>query len=131
MDEFQDTNPQQARLLELVRSPDRFYAVGDVNQSIFGFRHAEPAGFERYRDQVEAAGSRLVPLHDNFRSRPQILRAVEKITAGAPGIEERTLLARREFANRARSGRGSDLRYGGRCGGGARDRSTLGGAPRG
>ena len=97
MDEFQDTNPQQARLLELVRSPDRFYAVGDVNQSIFGFRHAEPAGFERYRDQVEAAGSRLVPLHDNFRSRPQILRAVEKITAGAPGIEERTLLARREF----------------------------------
>ena len=100
MDEFQDTNPQQARLLELVRSPDRFYAVGDVNQSIFGFRHAEPAGFERYRDEVEASGSRLVPLHDNFRSRPQILRAVEKITDGAAGIEARTLVARREFASR-------------------------------
>ena len=99
MDEFQDTNPQQARLLELVRPPDRFYAVGDVNQSIFGFRHAEPAGFLRYRDEVEAAGSRLVRLEDNFRSRPQILRAVEAITAGAPGIEPRTLLARREFAS--------------------------------
>jgi len=98
MDEFQDTNPQQARLLELVRSPDRFYAVGDVNQSIFGFRHAEPAGFERYRGEVEAAGSRLVPLHDNFRSRPQILNAAETITTGAPGIERRTLVARREFA---------------------------------
>jgi ATP-dependent exoDNAse (exonuclease V) beta subunit len=99
MDEFQDTNPQQARLLELVRSPDRFYAVGDVNQSIFGFRHAEPAGFQRYRDQVEAAGSGLVRLEDNFRSRPQILSAIEKITAGAPGIEPRTLVARRNFAS--------------------------------
>ena len=98
MDEFQDTNPQQAWLLELVRSPNRFYAVGDVNQSIFGFRHAEPAGFERYRGEVEAAGSRLVPLHDNFRSRPQILNAAETITTGAPGIERRTLVARREFA---------------------------------
>ena len=31
--------------MELVRAPDRFYAVGDINQSIFGFRHAEPEGF--------------------------------------------------------------------------------------
>jgi ATP-dependent exoDNAse (exonuclease V) beta subunit len=98
MDEFQDTNPQQARLVELVRTAGRLYAVGDVNQSIFGFRHAEPAGFLRYRDEVEAAGGKLVRLEDNFRSRPQILRAVEKITAGAPGIEPRTLVAQREFA---------------------------------
>jgi len=98
MDEFQDTNPQQARLIELVRSPDRFYAVGDVNQSIFGFRHAEPASFRRYRDEVQAAGNRLVRLEDNFRSRPQILRAVEKIAIGAAGIEPRSLVARREFA---------------------------------
>ena len=97
MDEFQDTNPQQARLLDLVRSPDRFYAVGDVNQSIFGFRHAEPAGFERYRDEVRTAGRRLIPLEDNFRSRAQILSAVETVTDGAPGIEPRTLVAQREF----------------------------------
>ena len=97
MDEFQDTNPQQARLLDLVRSPDRFYAVGDVNQSIFGFRHAEPAGFERYRDEVRSSGRRLIPLEDNFRSRAQILSAVETVTDGAPGIEPRTLVAQREF----------------------------------
>jgi len=99
MDEFQDTNPQQARLLELVRSPDRFYAVGDINQSIFGFRHAEPAGFLRFRDQVEASGRKPVPLEDNFRSRPQILSAVETIIRGANGIEPRTLRAMREFAS--------------------------------
>src|SRR6185436_12584951 len=34
MDEFQDTNGQQAKLLQLLRPPDRFYAVGDINQSI-------------------------------------------------------------------------------------------------
>ena len=59
MDEFQDTNGQQNKLLELVRAPHRFYAVGDINQSIYGFRHAEPEGFSAYRDGVEKRGARL------------------------------------------------------------------------
>src|SRR5690606_1901768 len=66
MDEFQDTNGLQARLLELVRPPEGFYAVGDINQSIYGFRHAEPAVFARYRDEVEASGRPLVDLRENF-----------------------------------------------------------------
>ena len=98
MDEFQDTNGQQARLIELVRSDDRFYAVGDINQSIFGFRHAEPEGFRKYREQIEAADAHLVRLVANFRSRPEILRAVETIMAGAEGIEERRLVAEKRFA---------------------------------
>lgn len=93
MDEFQDTNGQQARLLELVRRSGRFYAVGDINQSIFGFRHAEPQVFRDYRDQVP----RRIDLDDNFRSRPEILRAVETIVRGAPGIEPRPLVAGRTF----------------------------------
>jgi ATP-dependent helicase/nuclease subunit A len=97
MDEFQDTNGQQARLIELIRPPDRFYAVGDINQSIFGFRHAEPAGFTAYRDDVQARGRHLVQLVDNFRSRAAILRAVETVTAGTPGIENRALVAGRNF----------------------------------
>ena len=130
MDEFQDTNPRQARLVELVRSADRFYAVGAMNQSILGFRHAEPAGFERFRDEVEAAGGKLVRLEDNFRSRPQILRAVEKITAGAAGIDRaawwrgassrrRAIWRWKRFARRRKTRRG------------ARNRSALGGAARG
>jgi ATP-dependent helicase/nuclease subunit A len=77
MDEYQDTNGQQAKLLNLLRPPDRFYAVGDINQSIYGFRHAEPRVFREYRDAVEQGGKRLVQLVENFRSRPEILRAVE------------------------------------------------------
>ena len=93
MDEFQDTNGQQARLLRLIRPPDRFYAVGDINQSIFGFRHAEPEGFLGYRNEVERTRRHLVELTDNFRSRPEILSAVETITHGIPGIEPRPLIA--------------------------------------
>lgn len=97
MDEFQDTNGQQARLMQLVRSRDNFYAVGDINQSIFGFRHAEPEGFARYQDEVAANRGRLVELTDNFRSRAQVLSAVESIGNGADGIVDRPLVARRAF----------------------------------
>ncbi|MBV9745971.1 MAG: UvrD-helicase domain-containing protein, partial [Acidobacteriia bacterium] len=97
MDEFQDTNGQQARLLELVRRTDRFYAVGDVNQSIYGFRHAEPEVFREYRANVEHRGRRLIDLADNFRSRPDILRAVETIVGCAEGVEPRPLISGREF----------------------------------
>ncbi|HUE01115.1 MAG TPA: UvrD-helicase domain-containing protein [Bryobacteraceae bacterium] len=101
MDEFQDTNGQQARLLELLRSPGRFYAVGDINQSIYGFRHAEPSVFRGYRDMVAERGHRLVELVENFRSRPEILRAVEMVAAGAEGIEARPLVQGSSFPAKA------------------------------
>jgi ATP-dependent exoDNAse (exonuclease V) beta subunit len=97
MDEFQDTNGQQARLVALVRRADRFYAVGDVNQSIYGFRHAEPEVFRDYRGDVARRGRRLVDLAGNFRSRPDILRAVETIVGHRAGIEPRCLTAERIF----------------------------------
>ena len=97
MDEFQDTNGQQARLVELIRRADRFYAVGDVNQSIYGFRHAEPEVFRDYRSDVARRGRRLVDLAGNFRSRPDILRAVETIVGHQEGIESRRLTAERVF----------------------------------
>ena len=101
MDEYQDTNRQQARLLDLLRPPDRFYAVGDINQSIYGFRHAEPRVFREYRDAVAQAGKRLVQLVENFRSRPEILRAVETVAVGAEGIETRPLIAGSAFPDKA------------------------------
>jgi ATP-dependent exoDNAse (exonuclease V) beta subunit len=97
MDEFQDTNGQQAKLVTLLRPPDRFFAVGDINQSIFGFRHAEPGVFRQYRDAVERSGRRMVDLAGNFRSRADILLAVETVTAGLPGIEPRALQPERRF----------------------------------
>jgi ATP-dependent exoDNAse (exonuclease V) beta subunit len=99
MDEFQDTNGQQARLMELLRPPDRFYVVGDVNQSIYGFRHADPEAFRAWRDDILARGRHHVDLRENFRSRPEILSAVETITGDCRGIEPRPLIPGKPFAD--------------------------------
>ncbi|MEI9811285.1 MAG: UvrD-helicase domain-containing protein [Acidobacteriota bacterium] len=96
MDELQDTNRVQWKLVELVKS--RLYAVGDINQSIYGFRHADPDVFEEYRSGLLAAGLHVDELRDNYRSRPQILAAVQSVLDGQPGIEPRELIAKGTFA---------------------------------
>ncbi|MBK9170543.1 MAG: UvrD-helicase domain-containing protein [Bryobacterales bacterium] len=98
MDEFQDTNGVQAALVGLLRSPGRFYAVGDVNQSIYGFRHADPEVFRAYRETVRATGQRLVELRENWRSRSDVLAATSTILEGAAGIEPHDLIPARRFA---------------------------------
>ena len=103
VDEYQDTNPVQARLMELLQSglehgARTLFAVGDINQSIYGFRYADPEVFRRFRDDLQAHGGHLVELPENFRSRPEILRAAETILGGAEGIEDRSLQAARRFA---------------------------------
>ena len=57
VDEFQDTNPLQVELLDLVAAGNLF-AVGDENQSIYGFRHAEVGVFRDHRDAAAAEGGR-------------------------------------------------------------------------
>ena len=103
IDEYQDTNTSQAKLAKLLRGESKdgsrvLYAVGDINQSIYGFRHADPDVFRGYRRQVEAESGHVVDLMTNFRSRPEILRAVGTILAGAGGIEPHNLEAGEEFA---------------------------------
>ncbi len=97
MDEYQDTNGQQARLLGLLRGRGNFYAVGDINQAIFGFRHASPDVFRRYRNAVRTAEEHHVELFENFRSRDEILRAVGAVVENATGVEPHVLKARREL----------------------------------
>jgi len=93
MDELQDTNRLQWRLVNLIRR--RMFAVGDVNQSIFGFRHAEPAVFHEYRSTLAAAVGEIDELYENHRSYSEILTAVSRMLDGAPGIEPRALAAER------------------------------------
>ncbi|MFN3326350.1 MAG: UvrD-helicase domain-containing protein [Bryobacteraceae bacterium] len=100
MDELQDTNPLQWELMRLIRRPDRFFAVGDINQSIFGFRHAEPDVFRGYQDSVERSGAVLDRLTRNHRSRPEILAAVGAIVGARPGMERPELHSGRGFPSK-------------------------------
>jgi ATP-dependent helicase/nuclease subunit A len=101
MDEVQDTNPPQWRLMKLLRRPGRFFAVGDINQAIYGFRHARPEGFRELRAEVLAAGGVVDQLRENFRSRPPILECAEYLVGDAAGIEPPQLVAARQFADTA------------------------------
>ncbi len=97
LDEFQDINEQQAELIALIRGNDVFFAVGDVNQSIYGFRHAQPQIFHAYRAEIRQSGKQETSLLHNFRSRAAILRCVEALLNAAEGIEPRDLIAGKTF----------------------------------
>lgn len=80
VDEYQDTNGVQEAILRLVARRDRpnLFQVGDVKQSIYRFRLAEPELFlDKYQVYPARPGRALrVDLNQNFRSRPGVLGAV-------------------------------------------------------
>jgi ATP-dependent exoDNAse (exonuclease V) beta subunit len=78
VDEFQDTNRLQLRLIEALRGPrTELVVVGDELQSIYGFRHADLEVFRRRRAEVESRpDAELMQLSGNFRSRPEVIGAV-------------------------------------------------------
>jgi ATP-dependent helicase/nuclease subunit A len=75
VDEFQDTNPLQNELLELL-ARDNLFRVGDENQSIYRFRNADVGVFRSHWDEAVAAG-RAESITVNFRARGEILDAVD------------------------------------------------------
>ncbi len=89
VDEFQDTNRLQTELIDLVCAgpAKEMFFVGDEFQSIYGFRHADVAVF---RDRREAA-PQVLPLTLNYRSRPEVLAAVNELFAGEFGDEFQAL----------------------------------------
>jgi len=93
VDEFQDTNRLQLRLIEALRGPrSELVVVGDEFQSIYGFRHADLDVFRRQRDLVaQRADAELMALSGNFRSRPQLIAAVNLFGAALLGPSYRPL----------------------------------------
>jgi ATP-dependent helicase/nuclease subunit A len=96
VDEFQDTNPRQLELLQLL-DRDNLFTVGDELQSIYGFRHAEVSLFRERRERLGEEGAGLALTH-NFRSRPPILAAVERVFKERLGTRYTPLIAAREPA---------------------------------
>ncbi len=79
-DEYQDSNALQEEILKLVSTENDLFSVGDVKQSIYGFRLAEPGIFmKRYRDYEEDEMSVRILLNKNFRSRKSVIDTVNGI----------------------------------------------------
>jgi DNA helicase-2/ATP-dependent DNA helicase PcrA len=81
VDEYQDTNPLQERLLELWRgeSPD-VCVVGDEDQTIYTFTGATSDYLATFADRYPRA--RVVQLTENYRSTPDILEVANRLLAG-------------------------------------------------
>ncbi len=85
VDEYQDTNQVQNAIFGALSGGGRLFMVGDVKQSIYRFRLAEPGIFLDKLDQFAPADSarpgegRKVLLSHNFRSRPEVLEGVNFI----------------------------------------------------
>ena len=94
VDEFQDTNRLQTELVDLLRGPGtEIFFVGDEFQSIYGFRHADVGVFRERR----AAAAQLLPLTRNYRSRPEVLAAINHLFGSHFGDEFQELAAAAEF----------------------------------
>jgi len=94
VDEFQDTNRLQTEIVDLLRTPDtELFFVGDEFQSIYGFRHAD---VQVFRERREAAAQPL-SLSLNYRSRPEVLAAVNELFGSDFGSEFQELAAAVEF----------------------------------
>jgi ATP-dependent exoDNAse (exonuclease V) beta subunit len=93
VDEFQDTNRLQCELVDLVAEHADVFFVGDEFQSIYGFRHAD---VQVFRDR-RAAAPNVLPLRQNYRSRPEVLAVVNELFAGEFGDEFQPLHSSGEF----------------------------------
>lgn len=81
VDEFQDTNPVQARIIERLARPDlsNLCVVGDPKQSIYRFRDADVTLFDQFCERMPVKLS----LTRNFRSRPGIIEFANRVCAEA------------------------------------------------
>jgi DNA helicase-2/ATP-dependent DNA helicase PcrA len=80
VDEYQDLNLAQERLVELVASGGEPFVVGDDDQSIYRFRGASRASLERFQDRFPAA--RTITMGRNRRSSRRIVSAAASLIAG-------------------------------------------------
>ena len=96
VDEYQDTNNIQERLISSVARPDNVFRVGDVKQSIYKFRQAEPEIFERLYERFSSPEEKdgiVIDLGMNFRTNDRTVRYINHVFGQImEGYDERAML---------------------------------------
>ena len=83
VDEFQDLSPVQYRLVLTWTGRGDLFAIGDPDQSIYGFRGSSAEGFRRL--EADKPGLRTIRLVKNYRSAPEVLAAALSVLGRAEG----------------------------------------------
>jgi len=89
VDEFQDLNAPQYRLVELLAERAAVFAIGDPDQAIYGFRGSNPVYFRRFG---ETPGTRCISLVRNYRSAALLIEAASAVISRNPGRDRAPLL---------------------------------------
>ncbi|MGB7249596.1 MAG: UvrD-helicase domain-containing protein, partial [Phormidesmis sp.] len=98
IDEFQDTNPTQGALLELLIRHATVTIVGDRKQSIYGFRRADTTVFERWQSTIHSDGTKPVTLSKSFRTHTSLMNQLNQVFEPILGEMHQTLTAHRNEA---------------------------------
>lgn len=120
IDEYQDSNMVQELILTSISRGSNMFMVGDIKQSIYSFRQADPRIFlEKFGSYQENGdrGNVLIKLHRNFRSRDNVLYTVNDIfkrimhssLGGVEYDEEACLVPGREFPPKELTGGDTEL----------------------
>jgi DNA helicase-2/ATP-dependent DNA helicase PcrA len=92
VDEFQDMNPAQWRLLNAwLAGREDLFVVGDPLQAVYGWNGADPRLLERFGELVP--GSTVLHLDENHRSAPSVLRAARSLVVEDRGHRRPTLVS--------------------------------------
>ncbi len=99
VDEYQDTDASQYALLELLSRPAgrrqrSLFAVGDAQQSIYGFRNADYTIITRFTRDFSSAS--VIELPTNYRSRQEILDAAYAVMRHSQAVPPMVLRASRQ-----------------------------------
>jgi ATP-dependent helicase/nuclease subunit A len=81
VDEFQDTNPTQAELLATLTKTAQLTIVGDIKQSIYGFRRADIRVFKQFKQKILNNSGQEVILSQSFRTHQSLLQQINQIFA--------------------------------------------------
>lgn len=113
IDEYQDTNDLQEILINMI-SNNNVYMVGDIKQSIYRFRNANPDIFkEKYNKYSNHIGGEKIDLNKNFRSREEVLnninllfnKVMDESIGGADYIKSHQMI----FGNKSYINKGKTL----------------------
>ena len=96
VDEYQDTNISQYRLVKLLTNfRQTFTVVGDDDQSIYSWRGAKPENLNQLSEDF--ANLKIIKLEQNYRSTGRILKAANQLIANNPHIHEKKLWSELDF----------------------------------